>query len=198
MLSQLQLFLASAAGLETTADVPNSSAPAGFNSRAFQLEHWDWDVFISHAGQDKRFGCSLHCRVKHAGLRCFLDDMSLRVGCDASVAMEAAARSTQVAVLLLSEEFFTKEWPKRELRWFLEGHRASRHILFPVFLGVTVEECEELAAPLGLADVCKITGVRHKNQLCRGNQVTLEATLVRIVQMLCHLTGMRYRAMPVE
>ena len=93
---------------------PASRAP----SRQFQLEQWDWDVFISHAGQDKRFGRGLHRRVEQVGLRCFLDDMSLRVGCDAAVAMQAAAQSTQVAVLLLSEEFFTKEWPQRELRWF--------------------------------------------------------------------------------
>lgn len=198
MHSLLKSFLASAAGQEGTEDAPTSSVPAGSNSRAFQLEHWDWDVFISHAGQDKSVGRCLHRRLEHIGLRCFLDDISLRVGCNAPVAMEAAVRSTQIAVLLLSEEFFSKDWPQRELRWLLAGHQASRHTLLPVFLGVTVERCQELAAPAGLAEVCAITGVRHRNELIRGIQVTLEATLLRIVRMVCAQTGMQYCAMPNE
>ena len=54
-------------------------------------------------------------------LRCFVDEESLRAGEHAPQAMDAAARSTQIAVVLLSEEFFQKEAPQRELRCFLEG-----------------------------------------------------------------------------
>ena len=110
---------------EGAEDAATSSVPAGVNSRAFQRKHWNWDVFISHAGEDKAFGHSLYSRLKHVGLRCFLDEVSLQEGCDAPVAMEAAVRSTQIAVVLLSEEFFVKTWPQRELRWFLEGRPAS-------------------------------------------------------------------------
>ena len=183
---------------ESAEDAATSSVPAGVNTRAFQLDQWDWDVFISHAGQDKRFGRSLHRRLKHVGLRCFLDEVSLQEGCDAPVAMEAAVRSTQIAVVLLSEEFFAKTWPQRELRWFLEGRPASRHTILPVFLGVTVERCQELAAPAGLAEVCSITGLRHRNEMHLGIRVTLQATLVRIVQAVCRLTRMEYRGMPDE
>ena len=189
---------ASVAVTESAEDAVISSFPAGVNSLAFQLEHWDWDGFISHAGEDKAFGRSLHRRLKHVGLRCFLDELSLQEGCDAPVAMEAAVRSTQIAVVLLSEEFFAKTWPQRELRWFLEGRSASRHTILPVFLGVTVERCQELAAPVGLAEVCSIAGVRHKNEMCLGIPVTLEATLVCIVRVLCRLTGVEYSEMPDE
>lgn len=122
----------------------------------------------------------------------------MREGCDAPVAMEAAVRSTQIAVVLLSEEFFIKTWPQRELRWFLEGRPADRHTILPVFKGVTVKRCQELAAPAGLAEVCGITGVRHRNEMCLGIPVTLEATLVRIVRVLCRLTGIEYHEMPDE
>ena len=197
-MSGYTISVAPAAGPESAEDALTSPVPAGVNSRAFQLEQWNWDVFISHAGEDKPFGRSLHRRLKHVGMRCFLDEVSLREGSDAPVAMEAAVRSTQIAVVLLSEQFFVKDWPQRELRWFLEGRPASRHTLLPVFLGVTVQRCQELAAPAGLAEVCKITGMRHKDELCLGIPVTLEATLVRIVQAVCRLTRMKYQEMPVE
>ena len=119
----------------------NSPAPPGTPNRAFQLERWAWDVFICHAGEDKAFGRCLHRRLVRIGLRSFLDEESLRVGGDAPAAMEAAVHSSQLAVVLLSEEFFRKPCPKQELRWFLQGHTASRSTVVPVFLGVTVERC---------------------------------------------------------
>ena len=142
MLARLPFFSACAVVTEAAADAAISFVPAGANTRAFQLEQWGWDVFISHAGEDKAFRRSLYSHLKLVGLRCFLDEVSLMEGCDASVAMEAAVRSTQIAVVLLSEEFFAKTWPQRELRWFLEGRPASRHTILPVFLGVTVERCD--------------------------------------------------------
>lgn len=120
----------------------SGAAPPGPPHRAFQLERWAWDVFICHAGEDKAFGRCLYRRLVRIGLRSFLDEESLRVGGDAPAAMEAAVHSSQLAVVLLSEEFFRKPCPQQELRWFLEGHTASRSTVVPVFLGVTVERCD--------------------------------------------------------
>ncbi|KAK9819479.1 hypothetical protein WJX81_002053 [Elliptochloris bilobata] len=147
-------------------DAPSSpplpGTPSRAPSRAFQLERWAWDVFICHAGEDKAFGLCLHRRLVRLGLRSFLDEQSLRVGGDAPAAMQAAVRSTQVAVVLLSEEFFRKECPQRELHWFLEGCPASRNTVVPVFLGVTVERCAELAARVGLVqELCGLTGLQY-------------------------------------
>ena len=106
-------------------------------SRPFQLHRWSWDVFICHAGEDKRFGLCLHRHLLQLGLRSFLDIESLVVGMAVPESLEAAVRSTQIAVVLLSEEFFLKAWPKRELRGFLAGRSAFNLTIVPVFLGVT-------------------------------------------------------------
>ena len=120
----------------------SSNALPGIASREIQRQLWKWDVFISHAGEDKSFGLCLHRLLEQTGLRSFLDDKSLPVGGDASAAMEAAAKSSQLAVVLLSEEFFKKSWPQQELHWFLESHQATRITVVPVFLRITVERCE--------------------------------------------------------
>ena len=51
---------------------------------------------------------------------------------------------------------------------------------------------------MGLAEVCSIAGVRHRNEMCLGIPVTLQATLVRVVRVLCRLTGVEYSEMPDE
>ena len=152
LVSDKFLCAAQVAGAERQADNasrqrngPSRLASPWVLSRKLQLELWAWDVFICHAGEDKAFGLSLYRRLVRAGLRSFLDETSLHVGGDAPAAMKAAVHSSQIAVVLLSEEFFKKTWPQRELRWFLERRKASRSTVVPVFLGVTVERCALLS-----------------------------------------------------
>lgn len=63
----MQAAEAPAAPLEQQAPGMDAAAPgrAAPPSRAFQLEMWDWDVFLCHAGEDKQFAqvISLHCRT---------------------------------------------------------------------------------------------------------------------------------------
>ena len=47
---------------------------------------------------------------------------------------------------------------------------------------------------MGLAAVCKISGVRQAGQQFAGISVNQEDTLDRIVQALCGLTGVQYQA----
>ena len=160
-------------------------------SRDEQMRMWTWDAFICHAGEDKPFATLLHERLGKLRLRSFLDEASLAIGDCASDALEAAVKATQVAVVLLCEEFFRKEWPQRELRWFLQRHLAGRGKLVPVFLGLTHERCMELASAAGLEAVCGVTGIRHAGERTRvmGRPVMHEVTLDRIVQAVRNITG---------
>ena len=160
-------------------------------SRAYQMKRWLWDAFICHAGEDKAFARLLREHMLPFSLRCFVDEDSLRIGQHALQAMEAAVRSTQIAVVLLSEEFFQREAPQQELRWFLEGGRQRRNALVPVFLGITVERCQELAKQAGVEAVCEYSGVRHACEHHRftGVPVHEEETMHRIIQTVRDITG---------
>ena len=168
-----------------------SYASRGRPSRAYQLKRWLWDVFICHAGEDKVFARALRQHMLPFSLRCFVDEDSLPIAQHALQAMEAAVRSTQIAVVLLSEEFFQREAPLQELRWFLEGYKQNRNNVMPVFLGITVERCEELAAPLGLAAVTGISGMRHapERQSFTGKLVHHEETMKQVIQSVRNITG---------
>ena len=160
-------------------------------TRKYQLERWHWDVFVCHAGPDKAFARLLGDKLRLLGLRCFVDEDSLPAGGKASEAMEAAARTTHIAVVLLCREFFVKKAPKQELRWFLHGCDQSRNQVVPVFLGITVERCEKLAAKVGLEAVTGLTGVRHACERTRftGRPVYEEETMYRIIQSVRDITG---------
>ena len=69
-----------------------------------------WDVFISHAGDsaDKPFARALKALLERTGwgLRVFLDDESLQPADDPHSAMQAAMKSTAVAVVLFGVKYF--------------------------------------------------------------------------------------------
>ena len=112
-------------------------APASLSgehmSRAYVVKRWRWDVFVCHAGPDKTFARLLYDEMQPLGLRCFVDEDALSPGGKAYEEMEAAARSTHIAVVLLCEEFFQREAPRRELGWFLSGCKQDRNKVVPVF-----------------------------------------------------------------
>ena len=94
----------------------------------------------------------LHKRLLRLGLRAFLDERSLVIGESAPQALEAAVRTTRMAVVLLCEEFFQKIWPQRELAWFLDAYRADRNSIIPVFFGITRERCRWACPPCPVHD----------------------------------------------
>lgn len=161
-------------------------------SRDFQRENWTWDVFVCHAGADKLFALALSKRLP-AELRCFVDEKSLLVGDHATVCMKDAVKSTQIAVVLLSHALFSREDPQKELGWILDDWVDGRTTLLPVFLGVTVEKCSELASAFGqgFEKVCEVTGLRHmcERSTADGRTVTREATMHAIVHKVRALTG---------
>ena len=161
-------------------------------SREFQRDNWTWDVFVCHAGPDKPFALALAKRLPEE-LRCFVDKKSLLVGSHATLCMEDAVKSTQIAVVLLCRAFFSRKDPIKELRWILDYQAERRTTLLPVFLGVTVKQCSELArkAGRGLKKVCEVTGLRHmcERHTADGRTVTREETMNDLVYNLRALTG---------
>ena len=164
---------------------------AGCLSRAYQLKRWAWDVFVCHAGEDKAFARLLRERMLRLGVRCFVDEEDLGSG-KQGPQLEAAVRSTHIAVVLLCEEFFQRKSPQHELRWFLEEGRQGRNRVLPVFLGITVERCQELARLAGLEAVCMYSGVRRVSERQRflGKPVHEEETMHRIIQSVCRISGL--------
>jgi hypothetical protein len=90
-------------------------------------------------------------------------------------------------VFVLTREFVTGQYPMEELLWFLERWKAARSgvSLIPVFLGLTVEECE------GLRELYRDSTTWGAKK--RPAESILEAW-AEAVRLLCSFNGVRPEA----
>ena len=81
---------------------------------------WEYEVFVSHAGEDKTLALQLENFMGIAGIRAFVDKNHLRGAMKADARMLGQARRAPVGLAIFSPEYFEKTWPMRELEILME------------------------------------------------------------------------------
>ena len=104
-------------------------------------------IFLSHSGADKTFVrhlCEHLERVHHFPFFDVRDD-SLPKGKKFPQLIFQAAQQCQLAILVVSEDFFTSKWPMLELASFVEAQTSNnpRLEILPLFYGLTVAQLRE-------------------------------------------------------
>lgn len=101
-----------------------------------------WDVFISHAHEDKgEIALPLAKALRKQGLEVWYDEFSLRLGDSLQGGIEEGLKKSRFGVVVLSRAFFAKKWPRRELEGLLARESVSGdRVLLPVWHKVTHEE----------------------------------------------------------
>jgi hypothetical protein len=75
-----------------------------------------WDIFISHASEDKQaVAIPLAVELKTYCLRLWLDRWILSPGDSLRQKIDEGLRSSRLGVVILSRSFFAKPWPRAEL-----------------------------------------------------------------------------------
>ena len=75
-----------------------------------------YDFFISHASDDKEgFVRAFAAELESRGAKVWYDEATLKVGDSLRRSIEQGLASSRFGVVVLSEAFFRKEWPQREL-----------------------------------------------------------------------------------
>jgi hypothetical protein len=103
-----------------------------------------WDVFISHASEDKEnFVDPLTLTLQASGLSVWYDKTALTVGDRLRQRIDEGLAQCRYGVVVLSHSFFSKQWPKEELEGLcareVNGAPGVKVIL-PVWHNVTKEE----------------------------------------------------------
>lgn len=134
----------------------------------------DHDVFISHASEDKEvFVRELAEKLMSAGISVFYDDFTLRWGDSLRRNIDRGLASSRFGIVVLSEHFFRKEWPRRELDGLVQLEIAGQSRILPIWHKVSKDEVMKFSPTL--ADkVAMNTGMQ---------------TIDDIVQSLKALTG---------
>jgi hypothetical protein len=100
-----------------------------------------WDVFISHASEDKvDVARPLATALESAGLRVWLDEAQLKIGQSLSQKLSEGLSQSRFGVVILSRTFSTKSWTQRELGAFLSRTDA----ILPVWHRLESNEIGEM------------------------------------------------------
>ena len=94
----------------------------------------EWDVFISHASEDKAdVVLPLAERLKHEGLRVWLDSFELTVGDSLRQSIERGLAGSRFGIAIISPEFLQKRWPQAELDGLAARETDGVKVILPVW-----------------------------------------------------------------
>jgi len=125
---------------------------------------WLYDVFISHASEDKDdLVRPLAEALKALHVEVWYDEFALKLGDSLRRSIDKGLARSRYAVVVLSPAFFQKNWPQRELDGLVAREMDSNdRVILPVWHRVSRKDVIEFSPPL--ADVLAIDsahGVGH-------------------------------------
>jgi hypothetical protein len=94
----------------------------------------EWDVFISHASEDKQaIATPLANALRSHGLRVWYDDFSLQLGDSLRESIDRGLARSRFGIVILSVHFFAKRWPQKELNGLATREANGEKVILPVW-----------------------------------------------------------------
>ena len=114
-------------------DSPETPPPAPLTGQ--------WDVFISHAGEDKEaFVRPLAQALRARDLSVWFDEFTLTVGDSLRRSIDRGLARSRFGVVVISPYFLDKEWPQRELDGLAAREVDGTKVILPVWHNITADE----------------------------------------------------------
>lgn len=124
-----------------------------------------WDIFISHASEDKSFVRQLADTLAEHGLGVWYDEYSLTVGDSLRRSIDQGIVNSRFGIVVLSPSFFAKEWPQRELDALTSMEITRGKTILPVWHGVGFEDVRQFSPTL--ADKLAVTTDKGIDEVVR-------------------------------
>jgi hypothetical protein len=100
-----------------------------------------WDVFISHASEDKDAVVRpLRAALTRLGVTVWVDEAEMRIGHSLRRKIDDGIRSSRFGVVVLSDAFFRKGWTNHELDGLVTRTVAGEQSLLPIWHNLTAEQ----------------------------------------------------------
>jgi hypothetical protein len=126
-----------------------------------------YDVFISHASEDKDAVVRpLAERLRQSHLEVWYDEFSLKAGDSLRRSIDLGLSQSRFGIAILSPAFFGKGWTEWELDGLVQRQvSGGRTVIIPVWHGVTRADVERYSPPL--ADKVAIPSVLGIDEIVR-------------------------------
>lgn len=122
-----------------------------------------YDVFLSHANADKHsFVDELNNSLEKLGIKIFYDKKSLEWGDKWKDRILAGTKKAEFAIIVISENFFDREWTEKELNEFLNlQNRNGQKLILPIVHNITNDDLRNK-----YPSVAEIQTIDSKNYSC--------------------------------
>jgi hypothetical protein len=100
-----------------------------------------YDVFISHASEDKNdFVRPFATLLREKGLKVWYDEFELKIGDKLRRKIDEGLSKTRYGVVVLSNFFFAKEWPQKELDGLFAIEDNGQDVILPIWHKISKNE----------------------------------------------------------
>ena len=125
----------------------------------------DYDVFISHASEDKdEVVRPLAVALRDGGLKVWYDEFELRIGDSLRRKIDAGLANSRFGIVVLSRSFFKKGWTNYELDGLVTRSVTGEQVLLPIWHDITKKEVIDYSP--SLADkIARSTSIRTVEEI---------------------------------
>jgi hypothetical protein len=107
---------------------------------------WEFDVMISHAGENTSLALDIYKWLSNLGVRCFLDETHLAHTADADSVLAPLMDKCRFCICVATDAYCVKRWPILEFQHFLEREESqARRSLLPVLIDMDPRDFEKRA-----------------------------------------------------
>jgi hypothetical protein len=107
-----------------------------------------WDIFISHAFEDKEFARALADALTEKGSRVWFDEFELKVGDSLRRSIDLGLSRSRFGIVVLSPNFFAKEWTQKELDALTARETKEKKIILPIWHNISIREVRKYSPML--------------------------------------------------
>ena len=132
--------------LQPLRDIPLSSVPSLVQPLHDEMaapvaDDREFDIFISHASEDKdEVARPLAAALQSGGLRVWYDEFELKIGDSLRRKIDKGLASSRFGVVVLSKSFFAKGWPNYELDGLVTRAVTGEQVILPIWHDITKQE----------------------------------------------------------
>ncbi len=156
--------------LKPLGEMPLSSVPSLVQPRhedmdAPPADDREFDVFISHASEDKNdVARPLAAALRDGNLHVWYDEFELKIGDSLRQKIDKGLASSRFGIVILSKSFFNKGWPNYELDGLVTRAVSGEQVILPIWHDITKQELINYSP--SLADkVARSTGIHTVEEI---------------------------------
>ena len=130
-----------------------------------------WDLFISHASEDKDFVRQLVQALQQQGVQVWYDELTLKLGDTLGSSINQGLAQSRYGVVVFSHAFFSKSWTQYELEGLINREMSQGKTILPIWHNISHTDVAQHAPSLA-------------NKLAVPSNAGLDVIVTKIMQVI--------------